>query len=280
MVLAYGTNYADALEGVSLAAAMKAHILLTNTDSLPRETTNAIEKLGAKNIVIIGGTGAISEAVKNILKQQKLSTERIAGSTRFETATKIAEKIQYVTGEEPEEIFFVYANNFADALSVSSVAAAKGSPILYLYSSGELDKATADYLESVNGIVKNAYVIGGSGVISDEMMKTAGDALGIEPTRVFGKNRFETNIAVNDTFKEVLTGNCVCAATGADFPDTLAGGVYAALNKAPLLLVTGTLSQQQTDYLKNKNAQRVVVFGGKGAVSDELANKIASVNNK
>lgn len=39
-----------------------------------------------------------------------------------------------------------------------------------------------------------------------------------------------------------------------------------------LQLVTDTLSQQQTDYLKNKNAQRVVVFGGKGAVSDELVN--------
>lgn len=268
------------MAGVSLAAALKAPILLTNTDSLPRETTNAIEKLGAKNIVILGGTGAISEAVENTLKQQKLCTERIAGSTRFETAAKIAEKIQYVTGEEPEEIFFVYANNFADALSVSSVAAAKGSPILYLNSSGELDKATADYPESVNGMVKKAFVISGSGVISDEMMKTAGDALGIEPTRVFGKNRFETNIAVNETFKQVLTGNCICAATGAHFPDALAGGVYAALNKSPLLLVSDTLTQQQTDYLKNKNAQRVVVFGGKGAVSDELVNKIVSVNNK
>ena len=123
MVLAYGTNYADALAGVSLAATMKAPILLTNTDSLPRETTNAIEKLGAKNIVILGGTGAISEAVENTLKQQKLSTERIAGSTRFETATKIAEKLQYVTGEEPEEIFFApcFSIAFVDSLGRESV---------------------------------------------------------------------------------------------------------------------------------------------------------------
>ena len=120
-----------------------------------------------------------------------------------------------------------------------------------------------------------SHSIGGSAVISDEMMKTAGDALGIEPIRISGKNRFETNVAINETFKEVLTGNCVRAATGADFPDALAGGVYAALNKAPMLLVSGDLTQQQTDYLKNKNAQRVVVFGGKGAVSDELVDKIA-----
>ena len=67
----------------------------------------------------------------------------------------------------------------------------------------------------------------------------------------------------------------ICAATGADFPDALAGGVYAAFYKAPLLLVSGTLSKSQTDYLNAKNAGKVTVFGGTGAVSDELAKQIA-----
>ena len=107
------------------------------------------------------------------------------------------------------------------------------------------------------------------------MMKTAGDALGIEPTRISGKNRYETCIAVNETFKDVLTGNCICVATGADFPDALAGGVYAAMYKAPMMLAAGSLSKKQTDYLKDKNAQQIVVFGGKGAVPDELVDKIA-----
>ncbi len=83
------------------------------------------------------------------------------------------------------------------------------------------------------------------------MMKTAGDALGIEPTRISGKT------------------------TGADFPDALAGGVYAAMYKAPMMLAAGSLSKKQTDYLKDKNAQQIVVFGGKGAVPDELVDKIA-----
>ena len=275
VVLAYGMNYADALAGVTIASAMNAPILLTNTDSLPRQTTNAIEKLGAKNVIILGGTGVISETVENTLKQQKLNTERIAGSTRFETAVKIAEKIGSLTRKAPKELFFVYANNFADALSASSVAAAKGSCVLYLRTDGELDKATAKYLESVKGSVENAYVIGGEGVISDEMMKAAGDALGIEPTRISGNNRYETCIAVNEAFNDVLTGNCLCVATGADFPDALAGGVYAALYYSPMMLAAGSLSKKQTDYLKDKNAQQIVVFGGKGAVPDELVDKIA-----
>ena len=280
VVLAYGMNYADALAGVTIASAMNAPILLTNTDSLPRQTTNAIEKLGAKNVIILGGTGVISETVENTLKQQKLNTERIAGSTRFETAVKIAEKIGSLTRKAPKELFFVYANNFADALSASSVAAAKGSCVLYLRTDGELDKATAKYLESVKGSVENAYVIGGEGVISDEMMKAAGDALGIEPTRISGNNRYETCIAVNEAFNDVLTGNCLCVATGADFPDALAGGVYAALYYSPMMLAAGSLSKQQTDYLKSREDQQIVVFGGKGAVSDELVDKIVKAKAK
>lgn len=280
VILAYGLNYADALAGVSLAAAMKAPILLTGTTSLPKETTNAIEKLGAKNVIILGGTGVISDEIETTIKNQNIKTERIAGVSRFETAAKIAEKLQTHTGTAPEEIFFVYANSFADALSVSSAAAAKGSPIIYLNSNGELDSATAAYLETVKESVKKAYVIGGSGVISDEMLKAAGDALGTEPVRISGKDRFETCIAVNDTFKDVLSGKSICVATGMDYPDALAGGVYAALNKAPMLLVGGSLTDAQTEYLKSKNADQVIVFGGKGAVSDELANKIADVNKK
>jgi putative cell wall-binding protein len=67
----------------------------------------------------------------------------------------------------------------------------------------------------------------------------------------------------------------ICAATGTDFPDALAGGVFAALYKAPLFLASGSLSQSQKDYLKAKNAGSITVFGGTGAVSDEAAKQIA-----
>ena len=65
----------------------------------------------------------------------------------------------------------------------------------------------------------------------------------------------------------------LCVATGMDFPDALAGGVFAALNKAPLFLVNGksktlTLSESQKSYLKSKSPQKIYTFGGTGAVPD------------
>ena len=281
VVLAYGLNYADALAGVSLAKAMNAPILLTNLKTLPNETLVEIKRLGASNVIILGGTGAVGEEVEKILKENNLNVERIAGKTRFETATKIAQKMQKLNDNKaPKEVFFVYAFNSADALSVSAVAAVKGAPVIYLKTNGELDDATANYLKSVKGSVKNAYVIGGSGVISDDMMKKAGKALGVTPTRVFGKDRFATCVAVNEKFADVLDGDSICVATGMDFPDALAGGVYAAINKAPLFLVNGKLktpklTDEQKAYLKAKSAAKITAFGGVGVVPDSHIADIA-----
>ena len=65
----------------------------------------------------------------------------------------------------------------------------------------------------------------------------------------------------------------LCVATGMDFPDALAGGVYAALNKAPLLLINGklktpNLSEAQKAYLKANGAGKITAFGGVGVVPD------------
>ena len=278
VVLAYGLNYADALAGVSLATKMNAPILLTNTKSLDPTTLAEIKRLKAKNVIILGGTGAISDEVKKELENNDLTTERIAGASRFGTATAIAEKLN----ENPTDVFFVYAFNSADALSVSPIAASKNAPIIYLTTKGELNADTATYLAKLKkaGCVKNAYVIGGSGVISDDMMNKAATALGLsKATRIAGANRFTTCVAVNEAFADVLDGDMICVATGMDFPDALAGGVYAARNKAPLFLINGKtktpkLTDEQKAYLKTKSAGKITAFGGVGVVPD---NHIADI---
>ncbi len=279
VVLAYGLNSADALAGVPLANALGAPILLTNKDNLPQETLDEIKRLKAKTVILLGGEGAVGAEVEKTLKNNHLAVERIAGATRFETATRIAEKMQTVSGKASSEVFFVYAFDFADALSASTAAAIKGSPIIYLNTNGDLDNATAAYLKSINGSVKNAYVIGGEGVISRDMMKKTRNALGVTPIRVFGANRFATCVAVNETFADVLDGDMLCVATGMDFPDALAGGVYAAINKAPLFLINGKLktpklTDEQKAYLKTKAANSITAFGGTGVVPD---NHIADI---
>lgn len=277
VVLAYGLKYADALAGVPLAAKLNAPILLTNTDAMPDETLGEIKRLGATKVYILGGEGAIAPNVANVLKNNNITVERIAGTSRYGTATKIAQKLN----SNPTEIFFVYGQNYADALSVSTAAAAKNAPIIYLPKDGMLDAETASYLKSVKGKVKKAYVIGGEGVISDSMMKTAGSALGLTGTaieRVYGANRYSTCVEVNKRFAGVLTGKSLCVSTGKNYPDALAGGVLAAMNKAPLFLADGALSAEQKSYLGTKKATNLFVFGGTGAVPNSLVYSIGAAS--
>jgi putative cell wall-binding protein len=65
-------------------------------------------------------------------------------------------------------VFIAYANGYADTLAVSSIAAMKNAPILYINGSGLLDGSTKYYLDSIKGTLKNIYIIGGTGVISSK----------------------------------------------------------------------------------------------------------------
>ena len=278
VILASGMTYADALVGVPLARKLNAPILLAAKDSLPRETTNALEKLGAKKVIILGGKGAVSEQVEITLKNQGITTERYEGGTRFGTATAIAEKLN----ENPTDVFFVYYNGFPDALSASTAAALKNAPIIYLTTDGDMNADTAAYLAKLKkaGSVKNAYIIGGTGVITDNMLKKVGTALGVTPKRLDGKDRYETCVAVNNEFKSLLSGKSICVATGADYPDALAGGVFAAIQKAPLFLINGKaqtliLSDKQKAYLKTLTPNMMYVLGGIGVVPDSHVKTVA-----
>lgn len=274
VIIAYGLNYADALAGVPLAAAYNSPILLTNKNALPSETLAEIKRLGATQAIILGGEGAVGTQIESALSQNgfaKGSIRRIAGKTRFETAAKIAEELESVTGKAPTQAFLVYYDSYADALSASTVAAAEGAPILYVATNGELNEYTQGALENVSESVQNAYVIGGTGVISDELAQLAGKALGGKTVeRVAGQNRYKTCAAVNEKFASVLTGSSVCVAKGLDFPDALAGGVFAALGKMPLFLADGSLGDEQKQYLKSKKADSYYVLGGVGAVSERV----------
>lgn len=280
VVLAYSMGYADALAGVPYANALNAPILLTNTNSLDKATLAEIKRLGAKKIKILGGEGAIGqnvidELVKNGINKDNI--ERISGQSRYSTATAIAEKLNAA----PEEVFFVYGGGYADALSVSPVAATKKVPIIYLTTSGEINADTAAYLAKLKekNCVKHAYIIGGEGVISDEMMKKVNDMLGLRFNstlkRVYGFNRYFTCLNVIDTFdREVYTGKTVCLATGTNFPDALAGGVLAAKLDAPLMLVGSEIDEFQCKFLNEKLFYNLYVFGGTGAVSDEVVKAV------
>ena len=82
----------DALNAGPYAGRLKAPVLLTKTKEMDAGTLAEIERLKAKEVIIIGGVNAVSEKVANQLKAKGLTVNRIFGENRYETALKVAEE--------------------------------------------------------------------------------------------------------------------------------------------------------------------------------------------
>lgn len=261
VLLARGNDYADALAGVPLAYQLDAPILLSATGSLPEATQTEIQRLNATRVIILGGTNAISDDVKETLDGMGLVTERIAGPGRYETAILIAQRLA-AEGTGFDTAFIAVGTSFPDALSASSYAAIRGFPIL-LTQKGILPDATSTFLEGID----NTFVIGGENAITNEVFSQLPN-----PERVFGNNRFATSVSLAERFLSPDTRH-IYVATGMNFPDAVAGGVLAAKPNSGVLLVLGNRSepnQEVQDFIALKGISAVTLFGGSSVVSSDI----------
>ena len=287
VLLADGYSFNDALVSVPLASAYNAPMLLTLKGKLPAATQKELNRLKPKTVIVVSTKNAISNTtIKNLKKKYKVSV--IKGGSCYETARKVAKALQSKVKTNtkkkvtaPKSIFFVVDNKYADALSISPVAAALGSPIIYVSKSGKLNANISTYLRSVKGKVKNAYIIGGTAAISKSTEKKIKSVLGSKTKmiRVAGANRYSTCVKINRKFKKTLSKNAVCVARGYNYPDALAGGVFAARYKAPLFLADNGLNSVQIRYLNDKNADRLYVFGGPKAISNSTVSKVKKASS-
>ena len=89
-IIATGEDFADALAISSYSAENQKPILLVKKNSLPIETENALSGLGIKSVVIVGGTGAVSQSVADAISAKGISVTRVAGTDRYDTAYKLS----------------------------------------------------------------------------------------------------------------------------------------------------------------------------------------------
>lgn len=273
VVIASGDGFADALAGVPLAYAMDAPILLVRGNSADAGTLAEIKRLGAEDIVILGGAGAVSaNAEKELSALGKVT--RIAGADRFETSALIAERLFELKGA-PREALFACSNNYPDALAAGSPAALEGAPILYMAQNGVLSAPVKNYLEK-HGIFR-AVILGGESAISETAEKSLTDAGIYAPERIYGADRYDTCASIAERYETLFSRDRLCAATGMNYPDALAGGVFAAKRKAPMMLTGDCLSYDQQYDAEYK--EDIYIFGGTGAVSDAVANQLARCRN-
>jgi len=276
VLIATAFNWPDALGGASLAGATNGPILLTDPNVLLLTVASEIDRLGAGKAYILGGTAAVGTGVENALKARlgSANVTRLGGSSRYETARLIAAETVKVLKAGPGydgAALIATGANFPDALGASPLAAAMGWP-LYLVDPRGVDSELISAMKSAG--VLRVFPLGGTSVVS---LKTESDLASQVPCttqRLAGGNRYDTaRVIATYGVSLGLTWDKVAIATGANFPDALAGGVLQGRSNSVMLLTpTASLDPGvNTALTANKALIREVRFlGGTSAVSTSV----------
>lgn len=168
-LLATGEKFADALTGGPLAYANSHPLLLTPSAALGDDASGALEALGIEHVVILGGSSAVSDTVEAELTAMGMTSERLAGDTRYETATDIAE-YALTQGFTDAHINAATGLKFPDALTGGPHAGEEVTPII-LANDGNTAEAVA-YLEAHADTLVDGHIFGGTAAVSQAVEDT------------------------------------------------------------------------------------------------------------
>lgn len=275
LVLVNGEALVDGLSAAPLAWSLgknskAAPILLTKSNTLPKETkeylkelvkAESIQNLEKITIHIVGGEAVVTESVVEELEDYGFKVKRHGGENREETSLEVLEQ------RKPHNVYVVSADGEADAMSIAPVASSNYGSIV-VAKKGGLSKAAFKAIERVNNL-KSITIVGGEASISAEeeaklkeiAKEKTTDTQKVTIERVAGKNRQETNAAIIKRFYAFRnTSNVLVAKDGQnnkmDLVDALTAANLASQKKAPVVLATNKLSNEQLNEI-NKLAENV-----------------------
>lgn len=283
VILATGTDFADALSSSGLAGVYSGPVLLTRPNALPSVTRAEILRLGASEVVIVGGTGAVHAGVANTVRGLGVTVRRIGGVDRYETSTLIASEVLARRSGAPfaGQAFFARGDLFADAVSLGPLAYSSRTPII-LVRPNSVPATTRAFL------ARNAFTVGlvagGTGAVSEGVFsELRGRIPGL--TRAAGLTRYDTAVAVVSwgVTRGIVEYTTVGVATGVDFADALTGGVAIGANRGAILLSTKARLSSSTGMAIGgayRDIREIQIFGGTGALSLEVQSGLSALSRR
>lgn len=266
VVVACGDNYPDALAGGYLAKEKNAPILLV-TSSNENEIATYIKTNMNPNgtVYLLGGTGVVSSAFENKIKNNKLKVKRLGGADRFATNLEILKE----AGAYGLPLLVCTGYGYADSLSASAV----GMPILLV--GDTINAQQKAFLQSQDDYHYRRwfFLIGGPGAVKESVrtsLKSINSNYQIE--RIYGQSRYETSTAVADYF--FWRSDNVVLAYAQNFPDGLSGGPLAMQIEAPIILVDSNNTTAAAAYVKRAGVKGSITLGGPALISDAAINRI------
>lgn len=265
-VLAAGMNenLVDSLAAAPLAKLYNAPILLTEGKTLTPATRDELKRLETKTVFLTTGKGVIQDKVIDELSDLGISLVYLGGKDRFETSVNIALEMAKV--KPFKEIVLTSAWTNADALSIAPIAAMKGMPIL-LTNAESLPPTVKSYIDTMDNKIECTYILGGG-----EMVSPAIEAAMPYAKRIFGINRYETNLKVLEEFSREFQGLNVFITNGGDnhLVDALAVSPLAALVGAPIVLTASNMSQATKKFIEKLESKNLTFLGSNQVITDSV----------
>ncbi|QDO87986.1 S8 family serine peptidase [Ornithinimicrobium ciconiae] len=192
---------------------------------------------------------------------------RYVGTDRYATAARIS--AEYEPGVD--RVYIATGRDYPDALAGAALAGAEGAPLL-LVRPGSIPAATQLELNRLDA--GEIIVLGGTSVVDGKVASQLRDFTDGAVTRVSGTDRYATAATISQAYDAGV--DMVYVATGADFPDALAGAARAGATEAPVLLVqTDRVPAATRAALDRLDPTRVVLLGGTTAISADVAIELA-----
>jgi subtilisin family serine protease len=204
------------------------------------------------------------------------SIERVApiGTTTLPAAQAVAVSKQAFDALSASHAVIARTDGFADALAGSSLGFGIG-PLLFTKPTGPLAGVTRTELQRVLEPGSTVYLLGGTAALPSTLEGEI-RALGFEPVRLAGVNRYETSAAIAEEHLRSLRDqdfqvpDRVIVATGANWPDAVTAGSLGAYFGLPILVTDpADLAPSVASVLSGHDWSKVYVIGGTAAISDD-----------
>ncbi|WP_423915716.1 cell wall-binding repeat-containing protein [Candidatus Poriferisodalis sp.] len=146
-IIASGEVFADALVAGPLAVRNRLPLLLTPKAGLHPDVAAYLTDAGVNRVILMGGTAALSAEVQSGIEALGINVDRMAGATRFETATLFAD---YAAGHTNrcfggDEIGLARARIPFDSFSAAPLLAQRCAPLV-LTDPTEVPDTTVEFL--------------------------------------------------------------------------------------------------------------------------------------
>lgn len=263
----------DAISAANLSQG-KAPILYTHGIGLDEVTQTELARLHPQKVVLVGGTGAVSDAVQQTMRTLLPSAQvtRIEGSSRYAVNAQSANEFS----PDTNAIVIAPGQNSITAVNAVSFAKNLNAPV-FLVSSQEVPREISEQIKRLNK-VKQVVIVGNETDVSTAVQSKLDELTGVKSSRLTSQNQFQVSAALAGNISEPRQA---IVASGIDPADALVAAPLAQSLNLPLVLSSpDKLDPSVVQYIQaTKSIKQAIFVGGPAPLSQSLRAQMQGILN-